>query len=192
MSQPSSTRGNRAAPSGSTATRGVIVVAAALIVGVLLIVKGGGGATVVADPNTEIDGTTTTVAGAGGPTTTQATSGTSVPADQLTIIAANGSGITGLAGKTKTQLAAAGYTAVIATDATADAPTSIVYFVPGFDKDAEAVAASIGMPPARLAQMPDPSQVPVSAVGDVKVVIVLGPDAPNGGAEGAATTTVAP
>jgi hypothetical protein len=190
MSQASSTRGGRAAPSGSTATRGVIVVAAALIVGVLLIVKGGGGEA-VADKNAEIDGTTTTAPG-GGPTTTQATNGTTVPPAQLAIIAANGSKITGLAGKTKTQLAQAGYTSVIATDATTDANTSIVYFVAGFDKDAEAVAAVLGMPPARLAQMPDPSQVPVASVGDVKVVVVLGPDAPNAGATGATTTTVAP
>ena len=159
----------------------------------LLIVKGGGGEAVASDPNSEIDGTTTTAAGAGGATTTQAaTNGTTVPPAQLAIIAANGSGITGLAGKTKTQLGDAGYTAVIATDATTDVPTSIVFFVPGFDKDAEAVAAVLGMPAARLAQMPDPSQVPVSAVGDVKVVVVLGPDAPNAAAPGATATTVAP
>jgi hypothetical protein len=167
----------------------MIVVVAALIVGILLIAKGGGGEA-VADRNSEIEGTTTTVAGSTQTTQADTTKGTTTPAAQLPIIAANGSKISGLAGKTKTQLAAAGYTSVIATDATSAASTSIVYFVAGFEKDAEAVAAAIGMPAARLAQMPDPSQVPVSSIGDVKVVIVLGPDAPNAG--GTTATTAAP
>ena len=188
MSQ-ASTRGNRAAPSGSTATRGVIVVVVALVVGVLLIMKGGGGAAVGEDPNAAIDGTTTTQAG--GPTTTEATSSTSTPPGDLKIIVANGSNISGLAGRTKDQLAAASYTAVIATDATADAATSIVFYVAGYEADATAVAAALGMPPERLSPMPDPANVPVASIEGVQVVIVLGPDAPNAGG-GGAVTTVAP
>jgi hypothetical protein len=191
MSQASPSRGNRAAPSGSTATRGMIVVVVALVVGVLLIVKGGGGS-VVADQGDAIDATTTTVAGAGGATSTtqKATTSTVTPPAQLKVIAANGSQIKGLAARTKTQLGNAGYTSVVATDATTQASTSIVYFAAGFEADAKAVAAVLGMPPARLGDMP--AQVPVASVGDAKVVIILGPDAPNAVAPGATATTAAP
>jgi hypothetical protein len=170
----------------------MIVVVVALVVGVLLIVKGGGGGSVVADPGDSIDATTTTAAGGGGATSTtqKATTSTVTPPAQLKVIAAKGSKIKGLAGRTKTQLQGAGYTSVVATDATTEASTSIVYFAAGFEADAKAVAAVLGMPPARLGDMP--AQVPVASVGDAKVVIILGPDAPNAVTPGATTTTAAP
>jgi hypothetical protein len=170
----------------------MIVVVVALVVGVLLIVKGGGGASVVSDSADAIDATTTTAAGGGGATSTtqKATTSTVTPPAQLKVIAANGSDIQHLAAKTKTQLAGAGYTAVTATDASSKASTSIVYFAAGFEADAKAVAAVLGMPPARLGPMP--AQVPVASVGDAKVVIILGPDAPNAVEPGATTTTATP
>jgi hypothetical protein len=170
----------------------MIVVVVALVVGVLLIVKGGGGGSVVADPGDAIDATTTTAAGGGVATSTtqKATTSTVTPPAQLKVIAANGSDIKGLAAKTKTQLAGAGYTAVTATDATTKASTSIVYFAAGFEADAKAVAAVLGMPPARLGDMP--ALVPVASGGHAKDVIILGPAAPTADTPGATTTTAAP
>ena len=193
MSQATTPRGNRAAPSGSTATRGVILVVFALFVGVLLIVKGGGGASVASDPDDAIDVTTTTGGDNSSTTIKDNTTNTVTPPGQLKIIVANGSGERGLAGKTKNQLAFVGYSGATATDTTAgtSVTTSVVYFVPGLESDAVAVAGVIGMPAARVAAMPDPTTVPVSPIGDAQVVMILGPDAPNAAANAGVTTTTA-
>jgi len=192
MSQATSPRGNRNAPSGTTATRGVVLVLFALIVGILLIVKGGGGAEVVSNPNDAIDVTTTSRRGSS-TTVKDTTTNTVTPPGQLKIIVANGSGERGLAAKTKDQLAFVGYTGATATDTTkgSSVTTSVVYFAPGLEADAVVVASVIGMPAARVAAMPDPTTVPVSPIGDAQVVMILGPDAPNAAANAALTTTTA-
>lgn len=192
MSQATSPRGNRNAPSGTTATRGVVLVLFALIVGILLIVKGGGGAEVVSNPNDAIDVTTTTRRGSS-TTVKDTTTNTVTPPAQLKIIVANGSGERGLAAKTKDQLAFVGYTGATATDTTkgSSVTTSVVYFAAGLEADAVVVASVIGMPAARVAAMPDPTTVPVSPIGDAQVVMILGPDAPNAAANAALTTTTA-
>ena len=113
MTQSQSPRG-RAAPATSTATRGVIVVIFAFFVGFMLLWKGGGGAS-EGTPENDLPGTTADSAQV---TTTLPAPGTAVPAAQLKVVVANGSGIKGLAGQTADQLKAAGYTATTATDAT--------------------------------------------------------------------------
>lgn len=194
MSQATSPRGNRNAAAGTTATRGVVLVVFALVVGILLIVKGGGGAA-PSDPNAGIDVTTTTRPGSS-TSVKGATTDTVTPPPQLKIIVANGSGERGLAAKTTKQLAFVGYSSATATDTTkgATVTTSVVYFAPGLESDAVAVAGIIGMPAARVAALPDPTTVPVNPIGDAKVVVILGPDAPNAAANAAAatTTTAAP
>lgn len=193
MSQATSSRGNRNAPSGSTATRGVVLVLFALVVGILLIVKGGGGAEVVTDPNDAIDVTSTTTKDTS-TTVKDETTNTAVPPPQLKIIVANGSGERGLAAKTKNQLAFVGYTGATATDTTkgSSVTTSVVYFTPGHEGDAVVVASVIGMPAARVAAMPDPTTVPVTPIGDAQVVVILAADAPNAAANAGVTTTAAP
>ena len=190
MSQASAPRSTRSAPSGSTATRGVVLVVFALVVGILLVVKGGGGAEVVSDPNDALDVTTTTAAG-GVTTTTGKTPTTVTPPAQLKIVVANGSGERGLAAKTKNQLAFVGYSNAVATDTTQDVTTSVVYVASGLEADAQTVASVIGMDASRVAPMPDPTTIPVASVGDAKVIVLLGPDAPNAAANAGATTTTA-
>lgn len=189
MSQPSSGRSSRTPPpAGSTATRGVILVVAAVVVGLLLLWKGGGGA---ATPGEETAGKPDGKPAATTTVTEAPTQPTAVPPAELKILAANGSSVKGLAAKTKEQLAAAGYPAVTAADATQQVTTTIVYFAEGFEADAKAVAASLGLAPARVTAMPQ--SPPVAALGDNKIVVVLGPDAPAANpATTAAPTTVAP
>lgn len=191
MPESTSSRGKASAPPTTMAVRGVVLVLFALFVGILLVAKGGGGAENL-DPNAGIDVTTTTKAGAT-TTTGGATTDTVTPPPQLKIIVANGSGERGLAKKTKDQLAFVGYSGATATDTTKGSTvnTSVVYFAPGLEGDAVAVAGIIGMPAARVAALPDPTTVPVSPIGDAKVIVILGPDAPNAAANAALTTTTA-
>ena len=195
MAQSSPQRPNRAGLGGSTAFRGSILVVVALAVGILLMVKGGGG-TVAAGPGDQLVATTTTssIPAGAGPSSTVAT--TALPPSAVKVIVANGSSVKGLAAKTKTTLAGAGYTNVTATDTTAGAKvtSSLVYFAAGADADAKAVARAAGFSTDRVAPLPA-GQVPVSPIGDARVIVLLGPDAPGAGtattlAAQATTTTV--
>ena len=185
MSQTQSTRG-RGAPAASTATRGVILVVGAVIVGAMLLWKGGGAekATVsgedILKPVTGANGNkSTTTAAAAAPTT-------AVPPAQLLVVFANGSGTTGLA-KTKAEaLKAKGYSAATYVAGTVT-PLTQVFFVAGFEGDAQAVAAAMGLPPARVAPIPDPA--PVAKLGDNKVVVVIGQDKGDAGAAATPATT---
>ena len=183
MSQ--STRGQRPAPATTTATRGVILVLVAFAVGFMLLWKGGGGNGEGAAEN-DLPGTTTPAAET--PDTTATPPATAVPPAQLVVMVANGSSIRGLAGSTADQLKAAGYANTTATDATQNVTSTLVYFVEGFEGDAQAVSTTMGLPAERGVQAM-PGAPPVASLGEAKVLVVLGPDAP--GAGGAATTTTA-
>jgi hypothetical protein len=179
----SSQRGRRTpAPATTTATRGVIVVVIAAFIGFILLVKGGGGST-EGTPSNELPKVTAP------PTTATPTTGvppaTSVPPAQLKVLVANGTTTKGLAGKTVTTLKTKGYTSSTATDAP-QTTTSQVYFVAGTEAEAKAVAAALGLPAARVAPMPG---APPVTVGQNKVLVLLGPDAPAAGAAAGATTT---
>ncbi len=184
MTQSNSPRG-RAAPATSTATRGVIVVVFALFIGFMLLWKGGGGAA-EGTPENDLPGTTAP-ANTDVPTTV-APPATAVPPAELKVVVANGTTVKGLAGQTADQLKAAGFTASTATDATQNnVVTSQVYFVEGAEGDAQAVATAIGLPADRV--VPIGATPPPVAVGDAKVVVIVGADAPAAGGGGATTTT---
>lgn len=155
---------------------GIILVVVAIVLGVILLVKGGGvgfdddskNVVIGKDDNQQAEETTTTTA---------PQSVTSVPAAELKIAVLNAAGKAGFARLGSNFLSVAGYPSVTAGNAAGQEPTSAVYFAPGFEADAEAVAAvlSIG----------EVSEVPTTPLGktadDVPegtaVVVVLGPDA---------------
>jgi hypothetical protein len=174
-SQPTSPR--QGGPTTTTATRGIIVVGIAAFIAVMLLWQGGGSETVAtADENlppstTSVESTETTAA---------APTDTAVPPAELQAMVANGTGTKGLAGTNAEVLVAAGYTNTVAVDATQNATTTIVYFVEGFEGDAKAVAATLGLTDDRVAPMP--GAPPVADLGASQVLVVLAPDAP--GAEG--------
>ena len=194
MAQSPPQRPNRAGLGGSTAFRGSVLVVVAIVVGVLLMHKGGGG--VVAAPAGDrlaATTTTSTVPGGGAPSTTL-TSATTPPAG-VKVIAANGATVKGLAAKTKATLASAGYTNVSAVSTTSPVTSSLIYFVPGADADARAVAKAAGFSVDRVAALPPAAQVPVSPITGARVIVLLGPDAPGAStattlATAATTTTV--
>ena len=166
----------RSSGGDNTAMRGVILVVIAACVGVFLLVKG--------------DPTTGAAAGAPGGETTTATStttaapevpATALPAAQLPILAVNGAGSTDgkLASKTRTALAGKGFSNVKPADSKpkdAYAQTQ-VFFLEGFEGDAKAVAAALGIDAARV--VPIPADPMVANIADAKVVVALGPDAPG-------------
>lgn len=115
---------------------------------------------------------------------TDGTTTTTVPARQpaeVPTIVLNDSGVAGAAGKYSQALAAAGYQLTNPEGANADAPgdaaTTIVYFAPGFETDAAAVATVIGAAEA-IVPLPLPT-TPPGPIASASVVVVIGTDLAN-------------
>ncbi|MCP4435963.1 MAG: LytR C-terminal domain-containing protein [Actinomycetia bacterium] len=186
----SAQRRRRPAPSGpDPASRGFILVIVAVVLGAILLAAGGtvgfdqddqsvdigeGGES--SDTTAPADDTTTTV-----PTTV-------APAD-VPVLAANGAGISGLAGDTAAFLAAQGYTnqPTDPTDAIADVSLTVVYYAEGFQPNATAVASLFGLPPEQVQPIPAQPLVDGQPAG-VGVIVVVGPDA-QGVVSGTGETT---
>ena len=125
--------------------------------------------------------------------TTSTTLETRAPGEVPTIVL-NDSGISGAAGTYSDALVAAGYQLTnpdgANADAEGDAATTIVYFAPGFEAEAEAVAAVIGAPDLVPTALPT---TPPGPIAGASVVVVLGTDlantTPTTGAGGDATSS---
>jgi hypothetical protein len=164
--------------------RAVILVGIAAIVGIVLLHRGTSGATRVASSAT----TTTTVKGGGGTTRTTVTTPTTTlpvhPPAQVKVLVANGSGVTGLAGLVSTRLRTGGYDTLASVNANQRVAASVVYYAPGYQREAAILAQSLGLAPTSVQPMPTPP--PVASLGTANVLVVAGPDLAQGGA----TTTV--
>lgn len=130
---------------------------------------------------TTADAVTTTVATTVPPTTTTAAPTTTAavlhPPNEVITRVGNGAAKGGVAGAGTNILASAGYAALSPKNAdTIDVST--VYYIPGYSKDAEAVAQLLGVAPSMVQPMPGNPGMPV---GDAHVVAVLGRDTPHGG-----------
>jgi hypothetical protein len=104
---------------------------------------------------------------------------TQVPVGELPVLVVNASNVAGAAAAVTAQLTAAGYTAAIPPSGAAPTPTDLtfVYFyadaTKSFQGDAEQVAATLGVQPTQVAQMPADLGVDIGAA---TVVVWLGPD----------------
>ena len=185
MSQTQSSRG-RGAPAASTATRGVILVVGAVIIGAMLLWKGGGAEKATVTGEEILKPVTGSSGGKGTTTTTQAPSTSAVAPAQLLVVFANGSGTTGVAKTKAEELKAKGYSAATYVAGTVT-PLTMVFYVAGFEGDAQAVAIAMGLPAARVAPIPDPA--PVAKLGDNKIVVVIGQDKGDPNVAGAPATT---
>ncbi len=132
-------------------TLGIVLIGVALLIGVVLLAKGFSqeeGLVSTATPSNEKTTTTTAAtspqAGTGtdeeGSTTTTAAN---APAN-VPVLVANGSGKTGVAATNATKLKTAGYTKVDTGNAPTTAKSS-VYYAPGAQADAQAVATALGL-----------------------------------------------
>lgn len=158
--------------------RGIILVAVAVVLGVILLQAtddpipedsaGGERPPVAADATT-----TTTVAEEEPPTVTP----TTVPLDPstITVLVANGAGVSGLAGDVTELVAEAEFETAAPTDVTdgEEVEESVVYYSPGFEEAAMAVAAVFD-PAPEVAALPDPP--PVDDLAGANVVVLAGPD----------------
>lgn len=175
----------------TTAIRGVVLLVVLAALGALIVNKGfhdGDSTAVVAGPGdpaatTTTGGTGTTVVD---PTATTIVTGSStassISAEPVRVIVANGStGVKGAASRMGDKLKAAGFTVLSPVNALASVGTvakTIVYYVEGNQAQGDAIANAIKTstvtPPVML--MPDPLPVKVAELGQAQVLVLLGTD----------------
>src|SRR4051794_11329659 len=171
--------------------RGVFLVVVAFLIGVGLLHSAdqsqsiGVTQTPASPATTAKPKTTTTVAA---PTTTTTTIPLRDP-KTVKVLAANGSNTDGIGNKVRLKLQAASYDALAPVTATAKTPTTIVYFNPGFQGEAIALAGLLGVPPASAQAMP--AKPPVPQLGTANIVVFAGDDIVPGLTTQATTATTA-
>ncbi len=164
---------------GGALARGVILIAVAVILGVILLqatdtpvpLETAGGD----DPPAVGNTTSTTETDDKEPAVTPTTVETPFDPSTITVLVANGAGVSGLAGDVTELVAAAEFETTAPTDVGdgEDVEESVVYFTPGFEQAAMAVAAVFD-PVPEVAALPDPP--PVDDLAGANVVVVAGPD----------------
>lgn len=180
------------------AVAGFVALAAGIGVGVSGLPSSGGDDSVridLARARAPRSSTSTPAASAGGrsttpsttstlnPSTPSATSGTSTstvarPAvrtpEELTVLVGNGAGVRGVGAALTLELGVAGYGTLDAVDANSPHATTVVYFPAGSEREAAALAVAIGIPPERIAVLPDP--LPVDDLAGADLLVVIGTD----------------
>lgn len=156
--------------------RGAALVVVAVLLGLLLLRNGLDTSEVVTakvDDSGSDSGSDTTD-DTGGDTTT--TVPLKAPAE-VTVIVLNGTSVGGAAGKYSTAIGSAGYQMIEAGDAATKIPATQVFFAPGYELEAAAVALAAGAPATLTpAALPTP---PPGEVGAANVVVVIGTDLAN-------------
>ena len=186
-------------PAGNAGARGALLLAVAVILGIVLLQQFDSGI----DTGTQVS-TDTSLPGDDEETTTTRRIGlTTVPQTTTTVararakgdvrvLVANGAGIRGLGASTTTHLRGLGYATLSPVDATTSVEKTAVQFAEGYEAEARELAATLSLPAAVVARQSSP---PVAAadLGDAKVIVILGTDAPSLGstttAAGATTST---
>lgn len=132
-------------------------------------VPGAGGSTTTTAPATT---TTTTHHGKKGSGSTTTT--TTVPPSTVSVVVANATSTNGLAAHYSTVIGAGGWSMKAPIDAATSEATSAVYYAPGFQPEAAAIASSIGVKSTQV--LPVSSATPVSATSGLDVIVVIGQD----------------
>ncbi|MGQ0832618.1 MAG: LytR C-terminal domain-containing protein [Microthrixaceae bacterium] len=167
--------------------RGAALVVIAVVIGLLLLRNGLDTSEVVTASKGNSSGKTN---GSGSDkSTTTTTTPLRAPA-KVTVVVLNGTSVGGAAGKYSAALATAGYQMLKAGDAATKIPATQVFYTPGFEREAGAVALAAGAPATLTpAALPTP---PPGEVGAANVVVVIGTDLASltpTTAAGATTTT---
>jgi hypothetical protein len=164
----------------------VLLVAVAVVIGFLVLHHSGGGTTVAV-----AKGTTTTTAKASSktpvvPPGTTTTTTAIRPAADVKVLVANASSVRGLAGLVAAKLHTAGYNTLAVVNATQQLTASVIYYQPGYQREADGVAQTLGL--AATTVKPTVSPPPVTNLSTANVLVVAGPDLAQAAA--ATTTTV--
>ena len=89
-------------------------------------------------------------------------------------MAVNASGVTGRAATVSETLRAAGYVVVAPQSASRRQPASSAFWAPGYENEARAVAAALGLPDTAV--RPLPSSLAAADLKGANVVVVVGPE----------------
>lgn len=108
-----------------------------------------------------------------------APTGQALPANEVTVLVANGRGTAGVAGGVRDVLVADGYTTEV-SNAPATA-SGVIFYRPGFDANAIAIGQALGAAPDAVLPAPDSIGVSSDAVSDgrldnANVVVIIGAD----------------
>ena len=164
----------------ANAARGAVLVIAAVVIGLVLL-RNGLDTSETFTPSTT-DGSAAEDDGSSDSTATDtstddATVTTARPPQQVATIVLNDSGVSGAAGRYSDYLANLGYNLTNAEGDTStlpgDAPATQVLYQPGFEPEAQVVAAAIGAPATSVAALG--TTLP-GTVSGASVVVVLGTD----------------
>jgi len=176
--RPTGTRTAR--PSGGVGVStvlSVIVAAIAVLLGFLILRdldrdRSGGGGVVAPVETLPVDSVPVDVS------STAPVDSTTLPKTGYKVLIANASGVTGSAGQMSTALQAQGF--IVVTPATNAAETvgkqtvTVVYYVPGFETGAAAVAQVLGGVTTQVVATPPP--VESGDLGEATVLVMLGTD----------------
>lgn len=168
--------------------RGALLIVAAVLLGLGLLANGFRN-----DTRASGSGNTPTTVGKGTPTT--GVTGSTAPLQahdpaQVKVLVLNGSGKSGVAKAGKDQLAAANYTVLEPGNAQGGTvAASIVYFVAGYDVDAQTIAAKLGLNASAAQPLPTPLPATIADAQGANIVVIVGTDAPVAGGAGAGTTS---
>ncbi len=137
---------------------------------------------------------TTTTASSALPATTTTTkpahpvpTTTTVPPSHVPVLVANASGVTGAAAAVNNELQPGGWDLLPPTDATAQAPSSDVYYLAGYQPEAKSIAATLKLAPGDV--LPYTTAAPISSIGTAQVLVVVGPDLASRVVPATTTTT---
>lgn len=168
-------------PAQGSVAKGAILVAVAVIIGFVLIRDDGirsQSSAVGADVDVEVDDSGDT------PTddTTDDTTDSSVPDTrdpaEVRVLVANGTTVSGAAGRYTETLTAGGYQTAAPSDAIDKAvEATTVYFTAGYEAEAQAVASTLGSSPDNVTALPAAPVVEDNALANV--IVVVGADLAN-------------
>jgi len=162
-------------------TRGIILLVVVVLLGIFVLNKTQPDATAPTSVSAGAKTTTTKAAkGKAATTTTPSTRAIRQPA-AIKVLAANGSGVSGLGSKVGDRLTAAGYNSLAPANASGQVAATIVEYAPGFDLESLFVAQALGL--AATSVKPLAPDIPVADTKSADIVVLVGPDL------NAATTT---
>jgi hypothetical protein len=191
---------------GAQTLKGAVLLAVAVIIGVVLLHTAPASVTTV---NTSASHSPTTRAPSTSRTTRPATGNTvpplapqttaapqAHPPAQVKVAVANGSGVPGLAGRIRAQLNSAGYNTAVPALNAPSTPTTVVYYVAGYQPDAAQIASGqLSLPASVVKPLPSPPPVAAAQIPGVEVLVVAGTDiggATTNTTEAPAGNTIAP
>ena len=158
---------------GGAMIRGLGLILVAVVLGVVLLRSTDHTPSFTAEKTPVKATSPTTAPPAGGSTTTTVASTKAHDPSQVAILVANGSGVTGAAGKIAQTLAASNFVLKPSTNTKTAASASVVYYTAGYEADAKAIARLLTPQPGVQAM---PATLPVADLAKANVLVVVAAD----------------